>query len=62
MNTIATGLLGLHGYPTQPLSWSGVFGVRAKRAVPKRPQPTGNATPGRRDAGSEASSRGHVYW
>lgn len=62
MNTIATDLLGLHGYPTQPLSWSGVFGMRGKRAVSKRPQPTGKATPTRRDAGFDASSRGHVYW
>ena len=60
MNTIAAGLLGLHGYPLVPLSWAGMFGGRA---APKRSEPTDNPAPDRREVVAfDVSSRGHVYW
>ena len=29
LNNIANDLLGLHGYPMQPVAWGGIFGKRA---------------------------------
>lgn len=31
LNNIASDLLGLHGYPLQPIAWGGIFGERARQ-------------------------------
>ena len=35
LNTIANDLLGLHGYPMQPVAWGGIFGKRAGKDAAK---------------------------
>jgi len=30
LNNIASDLLGLHGYPLQPIAWGGIFDKRAR--------------------------------
>ncbi len=53
LDSIAGDLLGLHGYPVQPISWSAIFGTPRsqdpKRTVPARPQPAREAAVNRRE-------------
>lgn len=67
LNVIAAGLLGLHGYSTQPLSWSALDGSRQQDGRAKKRVSTpqrdagGAATNDRADAALVPSANGHVY-
>ncbi|HEY0231896.1 MAG TPA: hypothetical protein VGC55_11640 [Dokdonella sp.] len=48
LNNIASDMLGLHGYPMQPVAWGEIFGKRARADAAKtvaRPSVHVPATP-----------------
>ncbi len=66
LNSLASGLLGLHGFPVRPIRWSGHADAResdgagARRAhEPARPRPR-HAAQGA--PASAPSANGHVHW
>jgi len=60
LNDIASDLLGLHGYPLQPIAWGGIFGQRVRRDTEDTPARRSTNVPARPAAKPRGSMSARV--